>query len=33
VPEPILREHWSGERRVLEALLGRSVIDAKANGG
>ncbi|HYZ91181.1 MAG TPA: DUF1232 domain-containing protein [Actinomycetota bacterium] len=33
VPEPILREHWSGEHRVLEALLGRPVIDAAANGG
>ena len=33
VPEPIVREHWSGERHVLEALLGRSVIAAKSNGG
>jgi uncharacterized membrane protein YkvA (DUF1232 family) len=33
VPEPILREHWSGERRVLETLLGRSVIDSQKNGG
>jgi len=33
VPEPILSEHWSGERRVLETLLGRSVIDSRPNGG
>jgi uncharacterized membrane protein YkvA (DUF1232 family) len=33
VPEKILREHWSGERRVLESLLGRQVIDSKSNGG
>lgn len=33
VPEPILREHWSGERRVLELLLGRSVIRPDRNGG
>jgi uncharacterized membrane protein YkvA (DUF1232 family) len=33
VPEKILREHWSGERRVLETLLGRPVIDSKSNGG
>lgn len=33
VPERIVREHWSGERHVLEALLGRTVIDAKSNGG
>lgn len=33
VPEPILREHWSGERRVLAALLGRPVVDTSVNGG
>ncbi len=33
VPEPILKEHWSGERRVLAALLGRPMIDSTANGG
>ncbi len=33
VPEPILREHWSGERRVLETLIGRSMLDASGNGG
>jgi uncharacterized membrane protein YkvA (DUF1232 family) len=32
VPEPILREHWNGERRVLEAVLGRPVKDPTANG-
>lgn len=25
VPEPVLREHWSGEPRVLDSLLGRSL--------
>lgn len=33
VPEPVLREHWSGERRILEAVLGRPVRYAEANGG
>lgn len=33
VPEPILREHWSGERHVLATLLGRSPVDAASNGG
>jgi uncharacterized membrane protein YkvA (DUF1232 family) len=33
VPENILREHWSGERRVLEAVLGRPVRDPSGNGG
>lgn len=33
VPEPILREHWSGERHVLAALLGRSPVDTASNGG
>ena len=33
VPEPILREHWSGERHVLAALLGRSHVDVSSNGG
>ena len=33
VPEPILKEHWRGEPRTLEALLGRSVRDPSANGG
>src|ERR687898_519634 len=33
VPEPIVREHWSGERHVLEALLGRPVIAVRSNGG
>lgn len=33
VPEPILREHWSGERHVLAALVGRSSVDVSSNGG
>jgi uncharacterized membrane protein YkvA (DUF1232 family) len=33
VPEPILNEHWTGERNVLETLLGRKIIDASGNGG
>jgi uncharacterized membrane protein YkvA (DUF1232 family) len=33
VPEPILREHWSGEHRILEGVLGRTVRDPSANGG
>jgi uncharacterized membrane protein YkvA (DUF1232 family) len=33
VPEPVLREHWTGERRILEAVLGRPVRDPAANGG
>ena len=33
VPEPILREHWSGESRILEAVLGRPVRDPSSNGG
>ncbi len=33
VPEPVLREHWTGERRILEAILGRPVRDASHNGG
>ena len=33
VPEPVLREHWTGEKRVLEAVLGRPVRDPSANGG
>ena len=33
VPEPVLREHWTGERRILEAILGRPVRDRSANGG
>lgn len=33
VPEPILREHWDGERRTLETLLGRPLVDATGNGG
>ncbi len=32
VPEPILREHWRGERRILEAVLGRTVKDPSGNG-
>lgn len=32
VPEPVIREHWTGERRVLEAVLGRPLRDASANG-
>lgn len=32
VPEPILKEHWSGERNVLAALLGRGGGDASGNG-
>jgi uncharacterized membrane protein YkvA (DUF1232 family) len=33
VPEPILREHWDGEHRILEQLLGRPVRDPSGNGG
>jgi uncharacterized membrane protein YkvA (DUF1232 family) len=33
VPEPVLVEHWTGERRILEAILGRPVRDVSANGG
>ena len=33
VPEPIIRQHWTGERRILEGLLGRQVVDPTANGG
>lgn len=33
VPEPILREHWDGDREVLAKLLGRDLIDPAANGG
>src|SRR5438309_8097818 len=33
VPESVLNEHWSGERKILDTLLGRSVRDASANGG
>jgi uncharacterized membrane protein YkvA (DUF1232 family) len=32
VPEPVIREHWGGERRILEAVLGRPVKDPSANG-
>ena len=33
VPEPMLQEHWTGEARVLEAVLGRPIRDASSNGG
>jgi uncharacterized membrane protein YkvA (DUF1232 family) len=33
VPDPILQEHWTGERRILETLIGRSVRDPAHNGG
>ncbi|MGH2758565.1 MAG: YkvA family protein [Actinomycetota bacterium] len=33
VPQRIVREHWSGERNVLETLLGKPLIDSKSNGG
>ena len=33
VPEPVLREHWTGERRILEAVLGRPVREPSHNGG
>lgn len=33
VPEPILREHWTGERRILETVLGRNVREPSHNGG
>lgn len=33
VPEPVLREHWRGERRILEAVLGRAVKEPASNGG
>jgi uncharacterized membrane protein YkvA (DUF1232 family) len=32
VPEAIIRDHWSGEHRILEAVLGRAVKDPSANG-
>lgn len=32
VPEPILHEHWSGERKTLETLLGRNVRNPAGNG-
>jgi uncharacterized membrane protein YkvA (DUF1232 family) len=32
VPDPILREHWTGERRILDTLVGRSVRDASTSG-
>jgi uncharacterized membrane protein YkvA (DUF1232 family) len=32
VPEAIIREHWSGEDRILEAVLGRSLRDPLGNG-
>lgn len=32
VPEPVIREHWSGERDMLERLLGRKLRDASGNG-
>ena len=32
VPEPIVREHWSGEEGVLETLLGRKTRDPQQNG-
>jgi uncharacterized membrane protein YkvA (DUF1232 family) len=33
IPEPILREHWSGEPNVLETLVGRKLRDVSTNGG
>jgi uncharacterized membrane protein YkvA (DUF1232 family) len=33
VPEPVLREHWRGEHRILEAILGRPVRNPSGNGG
>lgn len=33
VPDPILREHWTGEGRVLDVLVGRTVRDPSHNGG
>jgi uncharacterized membrane protein YkvA (DUF1232 family) len=32
VPEPIIREHWAGETRILEAVLGRPVRELGGNG-
>ena len=32
VPESVLNEHWSGEKKVLDTLLGRSARDPSANG-
>jgi uncharacterized membrane protein YkvA (DUF1232 family) len=32
VPEPVIREHWNGERRILETVLGRTIKDPSANG-
>lgn len=32
VPETIVREHWTGETRILEAVLGRQFRDPLANG-
>lgn len=31
VPEPVIREHWTGEKRILEAILGRPVRDLSGN--
>jgi uncharacterized membrane protein YkvA (DUF1232 family) len=33
VPEPVIREHWTGEKRILEAVLGRPIRDIATNGG
>jgi|SRR5688572_3304044 uncharacterized membrane protein YkvA (DUF1232 family) len=33
VPEHVLREHWAGEHRILEAVLGKAVRNPTGNGG
>ena len=32
VPEHVIREHWGGERRILEGILGRQLRDPSTNG-
>lgn len=32
VPEPVIMDHWTGERRILEAILGRPIRDAVPDG-
>ncbi len=32
IPEPLLTEHWTGDRQILETLLGRKLRDGSRNG-
>ncbi|MEX2393219.1 MAG: DUF1232 domain-containing protein [Actinomycetota bacterium] len=32
VPEHVISEHWSGERRILEGIIGRQLRDPSTNG-